>query len=363
MYWDNNARARLAYEKFMKQQSGALAEGPKVDEESWRDELIQVNVESVYCVWCTYMKGLHERLINSPRVKLVTMDPNEKKDPPKDEKGKDLQDGWVVEIRGYTYHKEPLTFLSKVVVENFRRLGAKTSGKSSTPGGSNATPGSPTPGQKIATAAQSKAPTTQAKAAPAGAAQQGAENAGPTPDDPITISHVVLFDYSSVDNATATHLSLADKAVVDSLTSGLEAPSDASAPKSLGIKPTGGGNNWSPLTSPSGGGDIVEKPQTDKDDTTQKKDKDRPLQAPERFQLMGGQPGMMGQTRRPAGEDLGAPQDPSKMQKTGNTRTEFVVVFVWREPTPSDNLKPVQTGPVIKKSMFGGRAVTPPPPR
>src|SRR5581483_2871164 len=104
-------------------------DGPKTDEESWRDELIHVNVESVYCVWCTYMQGLHDRIKSRPGVMLITMDKDEKEQPPKDEKGQPLKDGWVVEVRGYTYHREPLEFLSKVVVENFRRMGARTSGK------------------------------------------------------------------------------------------------------------------------------------------------------------------------------------------------------------------------------------------
>jgi hypothetical protein len=57
---------------------------------------------------------------------------------------------------------------------------------------------------------------------------------------------------------------------------------------------------------------------------------------------MGDGPSMLGgQGGRPDGITLSKPDAKTKARLT---RTEFVILFIWREPTPSDQLLPEETG-------------------
>jgi hypothetical protein len=64
-----------------------------------------------------------------------------------------------------------------------------------------------------------------------------------------------------------------------------------------------------------------------------------------------GVPGAGSQPGRPDGIVL---QSPDSKSKARLTRTEFIILFVWREPTPSDALLP-------EEAAAGGDVTSPPP--
>ena len=57
-----------------------------------------------------------------------------------------------------------------------------------------------------------------------------------------------------------------------------------------------------------------------------------------------------GQSGRPDGIQMPRPEGKAKARLT---RTEFVILFVWREPTPSDLLLPEDTGPAADAGGLG----------
>ncbi len=216
-------------------------------------------------------------------------------DPSKAPEGK----GWVVEIHGTTYHKEPQNFIRDTLMENIYRLSLKR--------------GEP----------------PVAATAPAGAA------AGPTPaaaevtpsslaadEDAYKgkISHVVLFNATSSAAPTA-----ADQSVLDSIMSSAGGAGNGPGMAPMGSVPLGGS------TAP---GAVPGAPTAAGPDTrTQWK----PLSP---FMGGGGSNGSAFGGAAPPTSYLGnQPGRTTASSSNGHQRTEFVVLFIWKELTPSDALR------------------------
>ena len=80
------------------------------DEEEWRGDLLQANVEGMYCVYCLDLAQFHAKLKADKTVQGETM---KAADWAKAPEGK----GWVAEVRGYTYYRNGLHFIHEVLVD------------------------------------------------------------------------------------------------------------------------------------------------------------------------------------------------------------------------------------------------------
>src|SRR5262249_1444648 len=117
LFW--NVLAEEAYKKLQMEQAGTLKATEKTDEEEWRRDLIQANIEWVYCGVSDALSGYY----NTVKTQLggglfQTMLESDQKKPPE---GK----GWLVEVHGYTYHRKNANFVAKTVVSNLARLPIK----------------------------------------------------------------------------------------------------------------------------------------------------------------------------------------------------------------------------------------------
>jgi type IV pilus assembly protein PilM len=319
-YW--TANAANAQKKYYDQLTHPRP-GQPLDTSDVDADLIQFNIESVDArftddlagYWATVKKELGEN--ERHRVKPESDWNNAPKE-------KDA--GWVVELRGYTFHRAGEGIIRDVLVEQLADAGA-----------------SPTP--------------------PAGAA------AKPDPSQPVVgrVSHVVLFraDHTGtlLDNGFVAALTggggtggggmggMGSSGMMRSGSSGSGGTSPAGGGSSgsggMGMGGMGGGTksgreNWVPLISSSagslgsgGGGGGAAGGRGSGGPT-----------APSLPGIGGGG----GSGTPPAG---GKP--PADEHKPGGqlTRTDFVVLFIWKENTPSDALRPTE---VIKVEASGGGA-------
>jgi type IV pilus assembly protein PilM len=349
-FFNQSAKDALQFYKLLnvdKQKPGETTP----DEEEWRGDLLQVNIEGMYCVYCLDLPQFHTKLKASP-VKYETM---RKSDWEKAPEGK----GWIVEVRGYTYYHDGLKFINETFVENLANMASRPdllpAGDATAPGGATATAAT-----GAAPAASTPATTAGGSGSPTGKAE-----------DPIInrISHVVIYDYLPDANPDpgSGSFKLIGQHVIDSILGG--AGSGAALGPGMMAKmrgmSTGGGdvsdptaaagpaamiNPWTPLGSgggssgPGAGG------------------KNAMGGSSGMAAMLGGMGGNMGSKGK--GPDVGSVtmgagkggmagfanrggaggQSDIQMKADGKkpklTRTEFVILFVWREPTPSDQLIP-----------------------
>lgn len=121
-YW--TPAARLAFVKYWERQALGRNPSPKPEDEGISD-LMQINVETVQPGYSKDLKTYVENIkkANPKAAALEGM-------PEKDQKEPLSGPGWVVELRGYTYHKEGKTFVIDTLVDAIgTRARAATGGK------------------------------------------------------------------------------------------------------------------------------------------------------------------------------------------------------------------------------------------
>ena len=336
-----NANVRNAFERFKtwRNLTATQASLQVVDrDDTWMQDLILDNIEAIDCRYTDNLTTFWDGLKNAPRfkddiiytIRPRTADGTEIKPPD----GK----GWVVELRGFTFHRDKKNFVLKSLVDNLADIGTgvrkpnfsfappapvKPATPMPNPMDPNAPPSAPTvgpDGQPVPTASEVKHPVLG------------------------QISHVLLLQ-----SETNPVQSLIAGTKLDTVMAG-GAPTTAGqggdggmsgSPKGGGAPPNpmmpgmgeGGGmmaggskGGWVPLTGASfgggggyGGGGMMggfgSGPPS-------------PLMPRTGGGPMTGDGGMVGGT-------AGA-TDPTK--KSLAPRTEFIVLFIWKEPTPSDEL-------------------------
>jgi type IV pilus assembly protein PilM len=130
-YWTADARY-AAFKYWQRHNSGATMS--HAEDEGVRD-LMQINVETVEPLWSTDLKNAYfDALKANPKTQALTgMSENDKKAGPEGP-------GWVVEVRGYTYHKVP-DFISDSLVDALGTLSHKEPPKEAAPVAKSAVPG------------------------------------------------------------------------------------------------------------------------------------------------------------------------------------------------------------------------------
>jgi type IV pilus assembly protein PilM len=259
---------------------GAGSEGePRVGDElpPYIDDLIQVNIEGIDCRFCANLSAFWTEI----RAKDVTDDEQVR---PRElfERGPEGS-GWVIELRGYTWHHKAEAFIRDTLLDNIARIGM--------------------PGGIAAVAAARGAPAAPAAkpGQPAGAAATGAPPAASPPEsskkladeDPVInrISHATLFKGHRREKCPpqAAYDIIGSSSVATAVKEGNAGGGAASG----GMRPGGAGS-----TSSSGQHSYSSL-------------------APDQLQNAGVES---------SGEGY-------------HVRTEFVIFFIWHEDTPSDKLR------------------------
>jgi type IV pilus assembly protein PilM len=360
------------------------------------DDLVQFHIESIDSRFCDDLGAFWTQATKLREEADVRPLEHYKKKP----EGK----GWVIEIAGFTYHRDKEAFIRNTLLANIARLGIKATlvpagDPKAAPGDKK--PDGATPPPAVSTPAPATAPAAPsavvgaAAGAPAAAALAAEAPAAPSKADPMKdpitdkISHVLLFNVVSKPTTEAGAFEIINTSELDRLVGG---GTDAgggmggmggmsggrgmgSPPPSMGGDGRGGGEGsaaagaskpsrsaWRPLSSrgSSGGGaggmggvGGVAGPMLG-------------------ASAGGGPRGGRGMAN-PMGGGMGDTNQPAATTtaKGGSMRTEFVILFVWKEPTPSDALRgedtaspgtPAAPPPAASPPPAAGGAVPPPPP-
>jgi type IV pilus assembly protein PilM len=370
LFWDGRPAAQEAYKAFRAQQEGTAKATERTDEEEWRKDLIQANIESVFCSFSSSLAGYYGA-IKSEFTSNQLWDSLEKQPGWKTPlEGK----GWLVEVHGYTYHRAGSEFVDKAVVANLAQLPIKDV-KGQPPAAEQANPATAAAGTAPAKPEATPAPATGA----AGGAEGGdAEKPKDKMEHPIwnKVSHVVLYRYQPVPNPDPNQFEILGESVVDGLAG---ASSVASAPTPGPTSASGSsaavsaaGSGWAPLGSgfvssggsggsgaplgrgsgppgPIGGtGSRIGGPGLPGPGTPGGRTYGGPVyRSRERgsglsIGKLGAGSGSRGML--PGGFGRNRTPEPSASEGTESKRalqrTEFIILFAWKEPTPSDQLGP-----------------------
>ena len=368
-YW--TTAAREAYLQLIERQAAGRKAGEKGEGEGV-ENLIQVNIESVYPLFCNDLKGYFEQLRKEMKDReLGRMLSEARKE--KVETGPDGK-GWVIELRGYTYFrtKDVYPFLLDTLHYNLSTKAAlldSLAKKEAAPAADKNTAAAPGP----KTGAAAPAPEKDK-------GKNGDATAGPvlTPEEEkarkwhtvidveegkeggYRVSYVVLYDYKPSDDTTGFQLingsaaaglvaaaGSAQPAGADSgaggAAAGRAAAEKASRLPQLGTSEsaTGGGGRaggpWQPLIEMGlggGAGDTTSPP-------------GRRMQPPSQTSAT---------PDRTSGAAAGGTQPTETAVKASPKRTEFIMLFIWKEPTPSDAITGTEGGAAaaVKAPVAGG---------
>jgi len=250
-------------------------------------DLVQVNIEAVDSRFCDDLNAFW-KVLREKRTEKGNYLPLPEVDKPPSGKG------WVVELRGYTFHNKSTLFISQTLMDNLIKKGYPDYfGKKE----ADPMPPPMTPPTTPPTAP----PPTPPMPPPMGAVAEKPPEADPVRNKVI---RVVMFKDSDVKTSDTRTFANIGNGYLDGLLrgGGTGGPGGTGAPV-LGQPPAdpnaaaqGARNSWQPL------GTLTSVPAA---------------------------AGAAG-----AGGKAAVPE-----QKVPYTRTEFVILFIWQEPTPSDELR------------------------
>jgi type IV pilus assembly protein PilM len=329
LFW--TAGAQEAFKRFDLQQKGGKS-ADRVDEESWRDNLIQANVESVFGVFCDDLTAYHAKLMNDKTVEKPTMDEDDQKTPPTGR-------GWLVEVRGYTWHKDKVKFITKAVVANFGKLARQARAAevaAATPAASQTDNKAPAPKPAVVDVDQ--------------------KTSAPAVNEPMAhpiwnrVSHAVLYKYDDEINPDPLQFKLINSSHIAAFAVG-GASAAPSGPGGGGrfaggegggegaVGRGGSGRSWQPLGGTGGSGGTANPMVGGRGEGIGRQMVEARMGRPN----IG--PGA-GIGLRPAQTTATpAPTDATATTKRKkHERTEFIIFFVWREPIPSDGLLGTREG-------------------
>jgi type IV pilus assembly protein PilM len=366
---DYGAAGQAAWEAYRNQRLNASDKADAANEPApGIENLIQFNIESVQAFYCDNLSAYWSQVKGSKQLKtdgasLVR---------PKAQFAKNPEgSGWIVEIHGWTYHREKEQFVKEALLENIARLGIRDKkADAATPGGAPAT-GVPAPSvPPRGPAGASVPPTAQTES------NEKAENFDPVLN---RISHVVLYRYgqsvadgpfeilTSDTHKDVRNLALSQPAAADTgsgaapgmgMAGGAAPGMGMAGGAAPGMGMAGGGmqQQMPPGAGMGGGGNVMGEKETPKTRPRSGWTALGEAGGAERGAGMGGggaiPPNMGGQMakgdprmQRPpvGGGVMPTPVAPEKKENQGSTnrlqRTEFVILFVWKEPTDSDDLR------------------------
>jgi type IV pilus assembly protein PilM len=381
LFWP---RGQEAYAEFMMQETGRGKAAEKRDEEEWRKDLIQANIESVYCLYSDDLSGYYNAVKSEFQRKELWDVLSKQKSWTTELKDK----GWLVEIHGYTYHRGGPQFVDKAIVDNLARLPIKE-GKDQ-----------PAAAGQADSSKAAAGTTTASTAEPSTTDTAGGEDANKPKDqveNPIwnKVSHVVLYNYAQDTSPDAAQFQILNNNVIDQFAAGAatytaNTPNPANPGGTSSSGPVSTASSWAPLGegfASSGGGGIfggggppgrigggfsypgghyISGPRPGGPSGPMGRERrGYPYQMPGRFpgpprpgvmssgpvMPMGRGPNIFARSAEPAGNETAE-------GKKALQRTEFVILFAWKEPTPSDQLLPQDETATSDTSSDSGSATS-----
>jgi type IV pilus assembly protein PilM len=355
-YWNNKAKA--AYKNYLQQrmiEAEYKEEGKDKDNNEpieGQDLLIQFNIESVRSLYCDNLSGFWDQVKASEQVRKNS---NTYVRPTDHFKNGPQGAGWVIELQGWTYHRERINFIQNTLLENLAQLGIRQKKAEAAP--SPATGGTP--------AAPPTKGATPSPAAPGGSAAKDLEDLGPVINH---ISHVVLFQTQLSSGGPDTPFLILNDSTHDRVRELVLPQAGPASMASGGGQQSGGGgqqqqqggggpqanaaaasgpnrSEWMPLGVDTGSnrGGMMGMSGGGPGGTY----RNMPRQG---GGSMSGKP-MMGMPGAvlPGGTPGGTPGGPATRtapaaDEKGPKRQEFVILFIWKEPTDSDELRHLTSG-------------------
>ncbi len=322
-------------------------------------DLPQVNIEAVNCRYTDKLDAFWNAAKGEPNFKAGI---NERVKPASHLKTAPDGAGWVVELRGYTFHWDAQNFLNKTLLENLSAHGVR-----------------PTVVARVAGQPPVAVTDSPASAAPAG--DSAAAEAGPVPAaGPVVnrVSHVMLYSYAISNTSDRQNLSLVSASLLPGLMGGGGGGGGEGGMGAPGGMPGKGGMMGAMMAGPSpgggdGGGGAGASGGSKRDSWVSiggTGGGSAAGGASEGMPGMGGGPGgagkggMGGGAKAGPGMMSGAGMMPGGMgaatagagRPSNDRRTEFVVFFIWKEPVPSDSLRHVLDGSADAAAPEAGAA-------
>jgi len=354
-FYFKSPEVREAALKFFDRQEITKAGQAKPGEEGL-DRLIQINLESVYGLYSSDVKAVYDKLIKENHP-LLGMDQKQVAEL-KEGKGLPEGPGWLVEMRGFTYFWDSPQFVEKTLVDEIRKRGAALDQAAGNPlqTGQTTPPADQTPAPAAAASAPATTTTDADAASDKDKDKPPVRELAKEKDDYWTkgirgrVSHPFIVDYKDVQDPEPGKFEIIGGSRLESLMGGSGAVGGAFRATAVGggelgggkvaggLKGGGGGSSggggYSPLFSiGSGGGSSGGVGGTARVGTGGAD--------------VGNMADMMIRMRRFAGQTRGfpgatvgttGPKPPPK--KALPNREEFIIIFVWKEWTPSDALIP-----------------------
>lgn len=318
-YWTLDL-AKEAYQDYLDRARGGESSDAPIDD-VLRENLCRVDIEAVHSYFVPDLKQFYDAAKKETAEKtgkefdgMLNYDVNE---PPKAGEG-----GWVIALHGVTYQKDGAIFLRDTLVNNLAEVSKRNL---------------PLPGPVGSSPTPTPAPAT----GDATAAAKG-------PEDPIKdrITHAFLYNCWTIEDPKP---GVFEKIGVNYLRPLVAGPApDANPQNPTSGAPASPREGWQPL---SGGGTMGGGATAGGGAPTP-----APMPIPVMGRGGGGRGG--GEARPDGGRPTGppAPNAPAPAAPLPNApaapavnrikpRYEFVVMFIWREPTPSDKLVLPNTTP------------------
>ncbi len=347
-----NLTGEKAFDIYTKQLAQGVEQGQiDANQASGIDDMVQVSIQSIDAryydnlstgFWAPVKKKLVDNLENSSFVR-----PQKHWTTPPDGKG------WVVELRGYTFHWASSKFITDVVLENMAYVGIRNA-------------------QSKAAAIKAASDPNADSSATDGSATPGA--AGGTPPDmgPVInrVSHFVLYRYDRSTNMSRNGFRIVDQAILGDLAKG--GASGGGGPGGFVGKPgmsmgtggvpsgdSGGGGGAAPAANPGAGAGraswnslLASKAYGGSGPSGEGGNMYMPggMGLPGMGASEGADPGAAaapatdtppadGAAAEPVADEGNAVSTGEQIATGARKRTEFVILFVWKEPTPSDTLR------------------------
>jgi hypothetical protein len=297
-YWNvvqNRPRGEVAYKELVRRQTLSRDEfgndGYEPGDTLGKniDQLIEFNIESVDCKFTENLSGFWQQVKGGGKAEERKVKEDVR---PIDHWDKSPDGaGWVVELRGYTFQLDQKRFVQEVLLENLVRYGIVKNG-----------------------------PANNAEAPAAGA---GLPDLGPVIN---RVSHVLVYKYLTKKTNERSNFEIIGQSYL------------ANAMRAGGFGEGGGGGGMPPGMMPGGGeGGGAGAGGSSRDSWT-------PVGSTGSSASAGGfGRGGMGMGGGP-GETMTGPGGAASTAtttgaKSNHTRTEFVIFFIWKEPTPSDAMR------------------------
>ena len=342
-----------AYETYRATQ-GQVRESATGELPEGAQDLVQVNIESVTCRYTDKLDNFWNGMLKD---KTFSSQKTERVRPVEHQKSPPEGEGWVVELRGYTFHWDEVNFVNRAVVDNLAAWGVRN----------NLVAAAVVP---MPPAVVGMPPAPGAPMGPMGEAGTPTEGTAPPTAGPVVnrMSHFTLFQYDRSATTSRTNFRYQPGAILASLIGG-GAPGGVAGPGGMmgsggspGEMPPGGsgmpggdagagGNargSWKPLGS-AGAGAGAGVPGLS---GTGSPGGDGGMMPPG-----GPAPGMSGMPGMPGGAGGALPG----VRPGSALRTEFLIYFIWKEPKPSDELRdfPAATAEAGAAAKYYSEKTTP----